>query len=876
MKSSIPCCYKVLLGGEEVINGRLLDHDSYRDENHFIYFEGMGEEGKGIYYDDIYIHPRNITLTNDGRMVTFRQKVGDQMFKGWCEFVGKMGYGHFEFGLNRGYAVTLRPWAVPYEVQISTGAGAYYSSSGNKLVWDTDSQEWKNAVWESGQMVFAYDVYEKKDPVSGIVKILECRYTDTGVTGTPFWELTENIGYSAEINASNLMTINAINEVPPDPDRKKMPIPSVFPKKFQVQFDDIGLSFQGAYLDDDGKVYAVKGRAQRLISGSYTLDGISTPVSVFGGKLAVDGRVISSSHQAGNRVYWSDMKENTHEFPSSGFLEFSENCDRITGGFASGERMEGILKKPEIAPAVFTSSEGDSLDIYGLIGMNPMKMDSSGNWYDDVGQESMKDFYKIIVNFMDRNLRESFIPVSVPELTPELRQIAYDEPQSSTAFYNKTMQIPYLVRTLSNSTLDQAKYLNGSRAGKQLKQGCANNDVYKRHADKLYRLHWKKTFPNTDTYLEDQETTDYTEKINGNFNYLKDIIHERMKCAVDSDREKRLKDLMDEMDGLNQWALEKNVYWAFILYYHLTIHWIPVLEGKLKDGNLSQDVTQQIKNYSSLFNILEGTESNPKGKTFNEAFLDTIRAFQLATIIPQYVDYTANDDYFSEILGSIFDEFMKQYGNTTDPDLIENVQNVRELLQDRELTRMFVSELATSIRVLGANASWDKIVTTFQGRCQTVFSKVSGFLIKGKIILCSMGIAGFVLVLAEGKFSSLTLSQKAIFISSSVSLFANVLVGISRGIIRLYALWRDFNGFFHGVKVFFGFDGYLAALPSASSKIGNSFAKWFVRSKNEVMQMQQDGDFGKISKIFGRNVNEFMAETMGAALSIITIIFCAI
>lgn len=868
--------FKVLLAGEEAVRNGISNDDHFTDEGHVLYFESFGNSTRGFYFNDVWIEPASIKISNGGRMYSFRQQVGAKWVSGWFEFVGVTGYGHISFDQNGGYAVRLHPWAVTFDVEISMNAGAYYSTSEHRLVWNKDSDAWKTAKWIPDQMQFAYDVYEELDPILGTVEVIECRFTDIGdPTFIPphYMELSANQGYTATMSSGNLFSLS-VQSPPDEKSREHETVRSVYPKGTNFQFDQLGLNFVGAYQDKYGNVYAVKGKGQELLAGSYQLGGIANSrVSVYGGQLYVDDIAAADCHQAGNRLYWDGLDHPAAEIPISGYIDINQDQaminDKHTGARVKAQRLHAVE-----LPVQVNVANNAKLDITGLMGMNPMQMDKDGRYYDVVGRNSMDDFYKILVNYMDTDLRQNFVSGSQPDMSPEVRSIAFDHNNNAT-FY-KTLQVPYLAKALSNSTLDQAQYLNGSRASQQLKRGTANNEVYKRHSDALYRMHWLKLWGNMQDYLNDQEKNDHSTQIDNIFTSLKDHVTKQMEGAVDTDKKSRLNDILKEMDELKQWTKKKKVYWACMLYYYLTKYWMPTLRAKLIDGNLSQDVSQQIKMFSALFNILEGTEGNKDGKSFNQAFMETVRAFQLTAVLPQYVDYGGDPEYFSEVLEGIFAEFMKKYVNTTDPDLINHVNDIRQLLQNRELTSQFVRQMSASLRILGDNATWDKIATTFEIRCSEVFKNIPNVIGKARIVLLGSAMAGFIMVLSAGDFKSLTAEQKAGFIVSSTSVFVNLLAGLSQNVIRVATLWGDFSGVWGGVKVFFGYEKFLSTMPSTTSKLSSGFAKWFVRSRAEVIQMQEAGSFTKLEMAFGRNLNEFLSQTFGAALAIVSIVLSAI
>lgn len=105
-------------------------------------------------------------------------------------------------------------------------------------------------------------------------------------------------------------------------------------------------------------------------------------------------------------------------------------------------------------------------------------------------------------------------------------------------------------------------------------------------------------------------------------------------------------------------------------------------------------------------------------------------ALQLTSVLPQYVDYGGDPEYFSEVLDSIFQQFMDKYDDSSDPEIVKHTQEIQQLLNDRQLTKTFVNTMMSSLRVLGNTASWATIANKFEVDCQRLLSDVPNVLVK--------------------------------------------------------------------------------------------------------------------------------------------------
>ncbi|HVR97872.1 MAG TPA: hypothetical protein VMW27_14735 [Thermoanaerobaculia bacterium] len=866
--TAAPRCFKVLLGGAETADGKLFDRLGYRDEGLFMQWEAFGADKTGIYLNDYYLSPENVIADNDGRRYLFEQKLGSDFLRGWCEFVGSEGVGHVTLG-ESGYVLRLEPWAPRFDMSIATGesAGAYWVADKGRFEWKPDSAAWKHAAWQPKQAVFGYQVTSTRDPISGeTIQEVEILFEDANGST---WEPRAN-EFDLVTSSAGLIVITAENP-PEQPERAGSAIKSVFPARAQFQLDRFGFGFDGVYSDTKNRIYAVQAEAQAPMAGAYEMEDGSR-LSLYGGKVLSEGQTPRSAFLQGNQLF---LEPTPTENSPSLFLELNHDGNVIRRDGVAGRRVQGTLVSPHFDGVPAGADTGD-LSVKGLLGMNPMARDGNGGWYDTVGRFAMDDFYRILVNYMDPALRQEFIAATPPDLSPEVRHVANDD-SAAAAFY-KDLQVPYLAKALSLSTQSSAKFLNGQRATKKLKRGCADSAVYTRHADKLYRLHWMKRWPHMEDYLRDQREVNLDakkEKIRDIMDAIYKQLDSKMKKLVDDpDAKKRWLALVAELDALKRWGQDQKLYWAAQLYYHLLTYWLPKLELMLKDGHLSQEVTQDIKNISSVFSILEGSGKNPNGPTFQIAFMDTVRAFQLGTVIPQYIDYAGDPDYFLQVLESVFSEFVKKHAGSLDPDIQKHIREIQEFRTNRGLTMTFLNSMQLNVRLLGPSAAWSKIVTTFQAECTRMVG-VSNALMKAQVFSAAMGVAGFAMVMSKGDFDTLSPQEKAAFITLSAGAFASVLFAIARGIVRVSAMWKDIQGFVSGIKVFFGGQPGKEMI-NVSSRLSSNFAKWFARSREESMALQQAGELGTFSKMFGRNLGELTAQVFGAALAIVTIVLCAI
>lgn len=120
---------------------------------------GQHSDDGGILFNGHQVQPDETTFCAATKSWSFKTDVKSE------EGVSRTDVGaHFSFetaqprGIlsvgSRAFNVHLDPKKVWYDVDVSANAGAYYSTGDVKLRWNTESDQWKNATWESKSMTF--------------------------------------------------------------------------------------------------------------------------------------------------------------------------------------------------------------------------------------------------------------------------------------------------------------------------------------------------------------------------------------------------------------------------------------------------------------------------------------------------------------------------------------------------------------------------------------------------------------------------------------------------------------------------------------------------------------------------------------------------
>jgi hypothetical protein len=626
----------------------------------------------------------------------------------------------------------------------------------------------------------------------------EVAYTDPQDNNTSF-QLTEGdfpakytsiMDGTIDLNAVYcLTTVESPDYVPPPPQiRATDNIKSVFPLQSLFKFDTFGTSFTGAYiLPDSNTVYGVIGTG--IIPGSdLSSPGVLLPPVVDQTSMEVENK---------EPMFQSPIAPVPHAF---------------------------------VAQATAATPP---LSATGLANPNPMQNDSTSStgYRDVVSQAANNDFNSIITYYMDDDIRTTFVqsaPVVLADAT--IKAIATDSP-GNAAFY-KTLQVPYVVSSLSRSTLPEGKQCNAERAESQLKNIPADSPVYKRHSDLLYRHRFLLQFPSIQAYLDDQANTDHSDNMTKAAQTMKNQIaaqSKNMSSSGDADAAaKNLKAAQDDIDSLLTWATSQKLFWAFDLYYWCCHFYLPYLYAQSSDGTMSGTVSRSLKALSGTFGMLEGNQQNPNGKSFQEAFNDLVRVYQMGSIIPQFVDAEGNSSDFDSILKAMLQQFYEDNSNSIDPNIVKEAQQAEQLAANDFLRNNLFSSLMMSLRLNGTLGAWTSIVKQFTTLNEAAgwYQKLVGAADIATTFLRCACVGLLILPMLTqfgGGFGSMNPEQRTAWVTTASALALTFAIKGIQGIIRLNVFWEDLSGFSDCFKAFFGFESVLSNMSTAAEAVSLVF-----------------------------------------------------
>ncbi|KAK5993804.1 hypothetical protein PT974_07241 [Cladobotryum mycophilum] len=814
--------------------GQPVRDDAFEENVNF--FGLLRAYNAGIRLGDYRIDPSDIALSASTKAYTFDTKIdidvdGEKQpvsVSAYFSFQADTPGGHLEVN-GRIFRATLDPKPLTFKSKLSHNAGARWNSGESRLVWDTESKDWDNAIWEE-TLDFAYCTATVDDPWEP-VKVIENYFTDKSTNPPTEFNLTKDqrgiysctVKNNDETKKAHLETFNK-SEMEPPVTRKNSNTRSAFPHVLLIEFDPWGMHFDGAYKYREGveeHVYAISG----------DIDIEDTSLSVI-----------------------SALASRQHALPAHSVFDFLSD--------ANGP--DDFIGRPPLA-------------IQGLLNNDPMEWDPKEKQYHDVvAKEAMNDFFDIVKYYLDEDLRKTFVSATPVKLHPKLKAIADDDPNNHV-FYKK-LQVPYLTAVLAQSTLPDGEKCNGKRANKLLSDLPVDDPVYKRHSTKLYRMHYLEMFPNTREYLSDQYNTSHAEDVKAMAATLKTNIAKSSEDAAthNPDYEKDLARAQADIDSLADWAQSKRLWWAFRLLYWVEKVSLPLWYAQYNGGGLSASIGREIKKLNSIFGVLEDDQVNKEegGRSFMQAYNEAIRLFQMTSIIPTLVDIDGNSSEFDTLVKACLREFWERNKNSPNSKMVEQAAFAIELYRNNDLRNKMIAGYKRAQILAGGLNNWGVMVR----RWEDIVGNSKWFLklgSKGQKLLRTVQITAAVVILGLPLFPGGTLT----------SVIGTITGRILQGTVRLIYFFEHISGFWDTAKCILGFEGVIDKLPSAATQISNSFARFFTRTAKQTLSMVEEElalpfggikQFSRFSRLFGRNMSEVLANVAGIVLAITGLIWSAI
>ncbi len=769
-----------------------------------------------LFVENEFIQRSNWKFDDNEFMLSWQQGQGNAQTAGTFQMFGHnlLGYGHLSVG-NSSYSAEIEVKPVTYKCKASANAGAYVAGKAGSLdlKWDPNSDQWNQATWEEDRFEFTYGLTSR-------IFVGQKEYVDVCIfkdnkTGQT-WNVPEG-EFSLLLTPDLRFVFSADSDaIPPQEETDSSEnIKTVFPYLLACDFDGFAANFVGAMLTE-------KNTAQGVV---YAIQGITTT--------------------------W-----------------------------------HGVGVQPQSMNSTTSSEVSSSLNIHTLLNMSQYQKDSKGNWNDVIQNAAMQEFYKILQADMDPDLRKKFISNNPPDLSAAVKAIA-DTPGTTTqdpASWYKGLSIPYLVNALSNSNMEGADTLNARRAQDYLKNATAVSDVFQVQAPLLYAYQWQQSSGvngEIGNFKEDQKnnTAAYAKIIQNDVSIWKQEVQQEIIDAPE-----QLQKILDQIDALAKKG-EDGCYWAYTFFRFATqpsalelLRMISLSKTSHLDGSA---FTRRVQTNCAVLNLLDSSGF------FVQEYTKVIQLFQIGNILPTLIDYGGDLNGYYFAVEEILQAFVEKYINSSDPQMAEQAQKLQEALAEKQVADV-LKAYARLARTFNGICDWEQLAVKFEQSLSTHpdlarFVGKFGSRVAQTIALAAgfAGLVGFVFGLKE--WDEMNAQEKTRFVITSVNLFTPVAVRLIKGSIVAskafdpkYFRWQMVLGHFSE-----------EALTSATTRATNGFAYWCIRRQTDHLlgpgklaplfeEAWMESEVTTTMKIFGRNLDEFVATRLGAMFAIANIVFSSI
>lgn len=508
---------------------------------------------------------------------------------------------------------------------------------------------------------------------------------------------------------------------------------------------------------------------------------------------------------------------------------------------------------------------------------------------DPVADLVAQDVQNLMLYHMPSSLRSRFISAAIPSLDPGVRAITNGNAEAA-AFYAQ-LGVPFLVALYgADRETPDARRLNARRASRRLGLDLERHPVFRQQQEQLYRYRLASRYPRLQLYIDSQKADSdaYAPYIDAISDAWCDDLAAQFDAAGspagDPDRKTALAHVRTAAR-----KGRRGSFWAWALYRDL-LRCIPLEFGPdalLRQTN-PEDAALRIKQAVTLLDVLDPV------RYFSRNYLDRLMPYILATHLTARVDAEANAENLIAYARAALEQFAASHRAADDPTLLAAAGIARRLVTaDAEgndpLGAVFRTALAAAGKLEGRDVArvMESIAAAMTG------AKIEPWLVTGET-------KHIALTLLKGALGT---SALGLVMSGGMPLDAlpelrreKILIGIGASLSHSFALLvhraAHTAGFFAQHAVSWSNLGHTWAqwkVFDPQTVYAGGFTGWILREKGgtlgagahwteHVRAVTMPGaryDYGydqvAISRLFGRNFDEFMAYRIGAILGIINL-----
>jgi hypothetical protein len=336
---------------------------------------------------------------------------------------------------------------------------------------------------------------------------------------------------------------------------------------------------------------------------------------------------------------------------------------------------------------------------------------------------------------------------------------------------------------------------------------------------------------------------------------------------------------------LSTYASSQNLYWAYWYFRYLTNPAQLLIIEAISLGNTSDlDGSAFMRQCQTNVAVLSLLDSSNR---FAQEYVKVVQLFQLGNVLPTLFDFSGTDtDDFVFDIQLILAGIAENYKDSSDQDIRDTVDAAVALAQDQKL-RDYV-ELVQSIAASNAGfGAWDQVTPQIQQRLDPLLGAKATWV----FMTALAGVGVYSIVMATKQWSSLSDRQRAMLITGGAALAIELVCAIVKRGVAIGTLLGDasigqiLRGLWDGDTIW-----------AAYGKLNSGLRKWIV-DQHVYTDPSTYGSYRWVTietadarliegpprfldysqsvpeKIFGRNLDDFLATRIAAFVNVIFLVY---
>ncbi|WP_404371959.1 hypothetical protein ACIHQR_14990 [Corallococcus coralloides] len=770
---------------------------------------------------------------------------------------------------------------ITYECAVAQQVGGYVTGQppALQLHCDTTSPSWSHATWVPSAFQFTYQMQQQiivgQEFWNFYVSFHDLQ---TGVSWTP-----KQGTFGALVDANMVFTLSAASGIAPPADNRQgladpaaRAITTVFPFQLSFQLSPTALSLAGSMLTvvdaQNGVVLGVQGQVPNpSVAGYYALagEGATASFAVHEGTLHVGGAPVQAARLRGNSLGFSGLSAEQQAaggLPAAGTLEFSDDGSRVRlSDGRSGARLGADSHVARPAPTASTSP----LNLQTLALMTPFEQQAGPQgptWVDAVQQASMADFNQLLLYFMDPQLRQTYWSQGQPVLSPELQRIAtLAPPGSSPAEWYGSLSVSFLTDVLSTWDQPGADTLNALRAQTWLKEQVAASDVYRVQMPALYQLEWTRRFPAITAFLADQRenATSYASLIENDAAAWK---QELAREIADPDSLQAMQSLVDNLAAT---AAQSGLYWAYAYFRYATQ---PAAFTELGLFSLDPDGSAFMRRVQSDMAVLTSLDPST---LFAQQYASAVNTMLYGNVVPSLADYGGGPVGMDDAVALVMQGIVSDVAGSTDPVLVSIGAEARALASRSDLPAL-VARVQAAASGCATGASWSTAAPVMQAAVEDTVGTLGAQL----ICLSLAGLTTSAVVHGVADFTPPETTARVAVSPGLIVVAVNYTVQVAAGVVKWGVIFANALDSYAtpwvAMRALFTTD----MLDAANAAVDTGLTKWLIGNRiipeSEMFGSMFDEAAAQgetvVTRVFGRNLDDFVALRLGAVFALASLI----